>query len=66
MLLNFQMVINSFSICDGEMNPVGVGLYLGWVPLYELNVGWVPLYGWYMEWVPCIDGEYSGMIDAWG
>ena len=24
-----QMVINSFSICDGEMQPIGVGIYLG-------------------------------------
>ncbi|KAK2167317.1 hypothetical protein NP493_1279g00016 [Ridgeia piscesae] len=24
-----KMVINSFSICDGEMQPIGVGIYLG-------------------------------------
>ncbi|KAJ8299933.1 hypothetical protein KUTeg_021452 [Tegillarca granosa] len=25
----FEMVINSFTICDGEMQSIGVGVYLG-------------------------------------
>ena len=25
------MTVNSFSICDSEMQPIGVGMYLMWV-----------------------------------
>ena len=54
LLYIFQMVINTFTISDGEMQPIGSGLYLGYTFFYisfTLNNTYITIFQQYMDYI---------------